>query len=301
MYYALKYWQPTGATPYFVPFVAPESFTDPRKYADYGLNVNLYAKLLTYKQTYPNADIAIEFSDAISSVSFTSAQLPNGASIEMFQTVSGVESSVLITTQQTFNFTAGSTNRYAIRRENGGSFDFLIPIGVVWAYCCCITRLQSYAGVTSGYYLKYIFFYENTLKTLNRFSYNPLNGVLRIPSGVTILPIVTFYNCSQITKVIISDNMTAIQGGSASGAFLLCSSITNVEIGSGITEIGADTFNGCTALQEIKITAVTPPTIIKDTFRGIPSKTIWKVPAKSLNDYKTATNWSIYASRIYAI
>ena len=301
MYYALKYWQSTGATPYFVPFVAPDSFTDPRKYADYGLNVNLYAKLLTYKQTYPNADIAIEFSDAISSVSITSNQLPNGGSIEMFQTVSGVESSVLITTNQTFNFTAGSTNRYAIRRANGGSFQFQIPIGVVWAYCCCITLLQSFTGVASGYYLKYIFFYENTLTELGRFSYNPLNGVLRIPSGVTILPVLAFANCSQITKVIISDNMTAIQGTNASGAFYACSGITHVEIGSGVTEIGIDTFRDCTALKEIKITAVVPPTILPTTFRDIPTGAIFKVPAASLNAYMTATNWYIYASRIFAI
>ena len=33
----------------FVPFVAPESFNDPRKYADYGLTVNLYEKFRIYK------------------------------------------------------------------------------------------------------------------------------------------------------------------------------------------------------------------------------------------------------------
>src|SRR5574344_2248692 len=80
----------------FVPFVAPESFTDPRKYADYGLTVNLYEKFRVYKMTWAGADIAVEFSDAIASVAFSTNQLLSGSAIEVFETVSGVETSVLI-------------------------------------------------------------------------------------------------------------------------------------------------------------------------------------------------------------
>src|SRR5574344_2754042 len=80
----------------FLPFVAPESFTDPRKYADYGLTVNLYEKFRIYKMTWAGADIAVEFSDAISSVTFTTGQAGSETTIEVFETVSGVETSVLI-------------------------------------------------------------------------------------------------------------------------------------------------------------------------------------------------------------
>ena len=100
----------------FLPLVAPESFTDPRKYADYGCTVNLYEKFRVYKMTWARADIAVEFSDAIASVVFTTGQMPSGTTIEIFETVSGVETSVLRTTTGTHTFTSGSTKRYMIRR-----------------------------------------------------------------------------------------------------------------------------------------------------------------------------------------
>ena len=59
----------------FVPFVAPESFNDPRKYADYGLTVNLYEKFRVYKMTWVGADIAVEFSDAIANIVFNNGQI----------------------------------------------------------------------------------------------------------------------------------------------------------------------------------------------------------------------------------
>ena len=101
MYYAKKLWTAGGGGEVvlnFVPFVAPESFDDPSKYADFGCTVNLYEKLKIYKMTYPGADIAVEFSDAIENVAFTSSlQLGAGAMIEIFETISGEESSALIT------------------------------------------------------------------------------------------------------------------------------------------------------------------------------------------------------------
>ena len=82
MYYSKKLWAAGGGVVYnFVPFVAPESFNDPRKYANYGLTVNLYEKFRVYKMTWAGADIAVEFSDAIDSVSFTTAQIQLGSTV----------------------------------------------------------------------------------------------------------------------------------------------------------------------------------------------------------------------------
>lgn len=299
MYYALKYWQDSGAIKYFVPFVAPDSFTDPAKHAEYGLNVNLYAKFLTYKQTFPAADIAVEVSDAVASVVFTVDQVPSGTTIEIFQTIGGLETSVLRTTTGTYSFTAGSTNRYFIRRITSAT-SFTLPVGSVWAYCCCITNLVGYTATLINAYLKYIFFYENTLTNIGLFQQSTITGTLYIPSGVTFLNPNTFSK-TPITKVVTSDNLTTINGTNTSGAFYQCTSLVTAELGSGITSIGVDTFNGCTALQMIQLTALVPPTIVATTFRGIPAGAIFKVPAASLNAYKTATNWSVYASRIFAI
>ena len=112
----------------FVPFVAPETFNDPRKYADFGCTVNLYEKFRIYKMTWANADIAVEFSDAIASVTFTVDQVGTGTTLEIFQTVSGVETSVLRKTTGTHTFTSGSTKRYMIRRITNTTA-FTLPVG----------------------------------------------------------------------------------------------------------------------------------------------------------------------------
>ena len=288
----------------FLPFVAPESFNDPRKYADYGLTVNLYEKFRVYKMTWAGADIAVEFSDAIASVEFNAYQVSTGSTLEIFDTISGVETSVLRTTTGTHTFTSGSTKRYMIRRITSSS-SFTLPVGSVWAYCCCITRLMGYdTSAGNNPYLKYVFFYENTLTALYSFWKSGILGTLNIPSGITSL---TYWNFAftPITKVVTSNNLTTLNGGNYSGAFYLCTSLQVADLGEGLTSIGTDTFNGCTSLASIICRAYNPPTLATNAFRGIPSAspliTKFYVPNDRVNAYKAATGWIAFASRIYSI
>ena len=144
----------------FVPLVAPESFNDPLKYADYGCTVNLYEKLRMYKMIgWRLADIAVEFSDAIASVNI----LHGADSITIvFETVSGIEKSTLYTygAEIHHTFTDGSTKRYMIRRVSHVT-TFELPFGSVWAYCIGINTLSVVNFVNP--HLKYIFFHEYTL------------------------------------------------------------------------------------------------------------------------------------------
>ena len=288
----------------FVRFVAPETFNDPRKYADFGCTVNLYEKFRIYKMTWAGADIAVEFSDAIASVDFTVSQVPSGSTLEIFETVSGVETSVLRTATGTHTFTSGSTKRYMIRRISS-STAFTLPVGSVWAYCCCIVKLTGY-NTTAGYngYLKYIFFYEQTLTALGLFRRTGLQGTLYLPSGITSIGMLQFEQ-TPITKVVTSNNLTAINGGNVSGAFLNCTSLQVADLGTGLTSIGTDTFNGCTSLASIICRAYNPPTLATNAFRGIPSAspliTKFYVPNDRVNAYKTATGWVQFASRIFSI
>ena len=127
----------------FVPFVAPESFNDPQKYADYGCTVNLYEKFRIYKMTYPGADVAVEFSDEIERIAFrVGDQVPSGSTLEIFETVAGDERSVLQTTGGDHIFTSGSTKRYMIRRISTQT-TFTLPLGSVWAYCLGIDLLYT--------------------------------------------------------------------------------------------------------------------------------------------------------------
>ena len=296
MYYAKKYWVGGGVVYNFVPFVAPEAFNDPSKYADFGCTVNLHEKFRIYKMTYPEADVAVEFSDVIENVSLSAFQIPPaGATIEVFETVLGEETSVLYTTTGTHSFTSGSTKRYMIRRVASDHL-FNLPVGSVWAYCFGISYLNS--PITT--HLKYVFFYENTLIKLASFRLTSITGVLTINGGVTNIPMNTFKQCSNLTKVIIGDSVSIIAGGNQSGAFYQCTGLLEADLGTGITSIGVDTFNGCTSLASIICRAYKPP-IVAGAFRYMPTTTKFYVPHERVNVYKAANGWREFASRIYSI
>ena len=306
MYYAKKLWAAGGGVVYnFVPFVAPESFNDPRKYANFGLTVNLYEKFRIYKMTWAGADIAVEFSDAIASVAFTTNQVPSGSIIEIFETVAGVERSVLRTTAGTHNFESGSTKRYMIRRVSSLT-QFFLPVGSVWAYCYGITILAGYQeSMGANPYLKYVFFYKYTLTSISLFGYSAIAGTLTINGGITTIDAVGFYQSYNITKVITGNSVTTINGANFSGAFMGCTSLQVADLGEGITSIGTDTFRNCTSLASIICRAYNPPTLAASAFRGIPSAspliTKFYVPNDRVAAYKGATGWNAFASRIFSI
>ena len=213
----------------FVPLVAPESFNDPSKYADYGCTVNLYEKFRIYKMTYPEADVAVEFSDAVESVDLTPS-MPGGTIIEMFETVLGGETSVLMTSNGTksHTFTSGSTKRYMIRRKTSSTV-FYFPVGSVWAYC---TGINGAAGFPNTY-LKYIFLHEYSWTGVGQLDNTALTGVLIINNGTDLLP-GHFANCTNLTKVIIGNQLTRIQGTNGSGAFYQCTGLLEADLGTGI-------------------------------------------------------------------
>ena len=298
MYYAKKLWAADGGGEVvlnFVPFVAPESFDDPSKYADYGCTVNLYEKFRIYKMTYPGADIAVEFSDAIASFNLSTWQVTYGSTIEVFETVLGVETSVLRTTTGTHTFTSGSTKRYMIRRVTNSTF-FLLPAGSVWAYGFGIKTLTMDPSTS----LKYIFLDENILIDAY-FQDTTMEGILRINGGITTIVGLSFSNCTNLTKVIIGDNVTTIDGANAQGAFQQCTSLQVADLGTGITSIGTDTFRDCTSLASIICRAYNPPTLWPNAFYGIPATTNFYVPHERVNIYKAADGFAEFASRIYSI
>ena len=280
----------------FVPFVAPESFNDPSKYADFGCTVNLYEKFRIYKMTYPGADVAVELSDVINNVSLSAFQIPPaGATIEVFETVLGEETSILYTTTGTHRFTSGSTKRYMIRRVSSDRL-FDLPVGSVWAYCFDILYLNS--PMTT--HLKYIFLHGNFSNKLGSFRLTSITGVLTINGSVTNIPMNTFRQCNNLTKVITGDSVSIIAGGNQSGAFYQCTGLLEADLGTGITSIGVDTFNGCTSLASIICRAYNPP-IVAGAFRYMPTTTKFYVPHERVNVYKAANGWREFASRIFSI
>lgn len=106
---------------------------------------------------------------------------------------------------------------------------------------------------------------------------------------VTIIPFSAFYN-SSLEYIIIPDSVIEI----SDNAFLECK-LQHIDLPASLQSIGQYAFQ-TTPLMTVICRATTPPSINTHTF-SYPS-TFYYVPDESIEAYKTATNWSSYASRI---
>ena len=145
-------------------------------------------------------------------------------------------------------------------------------------------------------------------------------AAVTIPKGVTNIADYTFYGCSGLTSLTISDGVVSI----GFNAFRDCTGLTSIKISESVTSIGAVAFFGCssltfvtipesvaslgnyafsecTNLTSVTINAVSPPSITRTLFENCTKLNAIYVPSQSVSDYKTATNWEYYASKIVAI
>ena len=76
-------------------------------------------------------------------------------------------------------------------------------------------------------------------------------------------------------------------------------SISSVTIGSNVGYIYPNTFKDCTSLSSVTITATNPPILGDGAFDGTNCPIY--VPCGSLAAYKSANNWSSFASRMHGI
>ena len=161
----------------------------------------------------------------------------------------------------------------------------------------------------------------NTVITIGRGAFEDCSGLtsIVIPNSVTIIDDFAFYYCTGLTgSFTIPSSVTSI----GSYAFVFCSGLTGdlvipnsvttigdaafascygfngrLTIPNSVTSIGHDAFGAFYSLTEAIIYNQNPPFIGSDAFLYT-SFPIY-VPYESLNDYKTATNWSSYESRIF--
>lgn len=113
-----------------------------------------------------------------------------------------------------------------------------------------------------------------------------------IPSDLTELPTSFFNNCSNINSITLPNNITTI----SNNAFSYCYCLTSLTIPSNVSSIGNTAFTDCCGMKEYHIKPTTVPTAGTTIFKNMPTDCIIYVPSASLSDYKTASNWSTYAS-----
>ncbi len=109
-----------------------------------------------------------------------------------------------------------------------------------------------------------VLYLKNYLLNVNK----SISGECTIKSGTTIIPNNVFYNCKNLTSIIIPDSVISI-GGSA---FYKCTSLTSMTIPDSVTSIGNYVFNDCTSLTSVIIgNGIT--SLSKATFYNCPSLT----------------------------
>lgn len=105
------------------------------------------------------------------------------------------------------------------------------------------------------------------------------------------------FNGSRITSLTIGNNPTKI----GNSMFRGCNKLASLVIPSNISSIEDSAFNGCSGLTSITVDSTTPPTLGgTHVFENTNNCPIY-VPDDSVSEYKTASKWSEYASRIKPI
>jgi hypothetical protein len=117
-----------------------------------------------------------------------------------------------------------------------------------------------------------------------------------IPQGETSIGSNAFNNCNCLASVVIPQGVTSI----GSNAFNNCYSLASVVIPQGVTSIGSSAFRYCygMAFYDFSSASAIPTLSYTTTFNGIPSDCKIIVPDALYDTWKSATNWSTYASKI---
>ena len=124
-----------------------------------------------------------------------------------------------------------------------------------------------------------------------------------IPDSVTSIGQIAFYHCTSLTSITIPNSVKRID----IGVFERCTSLISITIPFSVRDIEYNVFKDCNQLSEVIVNAVTPPNLYPEQNTGIynqfennaPGRLI-KVPAGSVNTYKKADGWSVYANSIVA-
>jgi hypothetical protein len=82
-------------------------------------------------------------------------------------------------------------------------------------------------------------------------------------------------------------------------AFYNCYSLASVTIPNSVTTMGNYAFSNCYGMAHYYVYSTTPPTLGgTSVFAGIRSDCVIHVPAASLSEYQSATNWSAHKAKM---
>lgn len=140
---------------------------------------------------------------------------------------------------------------------------------------------------------------SDSVTSISSYAFTNLNSIttLNIGSGMTSIESSVFPSMIGLTAVTIPNTVTTI----GLTAFYNCYSLKTLIIPSSVTRIEGGAFRQCSGLTSITCLATTPPTMTNNNVFESTNNCPIYVPSQSVSAYKSATNWSTYASRIQAI
>ena len=135
-----------------------------------------------------------------------------------------------------------------------------------------------------------------------------------IPDTVREIGMLAFYNCANLKSVVIPDSVTYIDksafylsglegtltlnGVQTIGEFAFADTkITEVVLDSSVNVIEPGAFDNCYYLMTVICNSTTPPTIYDNSFMNTDIEE-YRVLSTSLEAYKTANYWSVYADKM---
>ena len=173
-------------------------------------------------------------------------------------------------------------------------------------YCYALQSITISDGVTSignyafyGCYALQSITIPDGVTSIGTYAFNSCYTLqsITIPDDVTSIETYAFYGCYALQSITISDGVTSI----GNYAFYGCYALQSITIPDGVTSIGTYAFNNCYAVEKYHLLPTTPPTLANtNAFTGIVAGTKIYVPYSAnhsiLAAYRSATNWSTYAS-----
>lgn len=102
-----------------------------------------------------------------------------------------------------------------------------------------------------------------------------------------------FYNCHELTDIIIPEGVTEI----GSAAFYGCTYLKELTLPSSLQSIADNAFALCAKLGQMNVDANTPPQVEARTFEDVNRSIPVYVPAESVDLYQTAEVWKEFNIR----
>ena len=122
------------------------------------------------------------------------------------------------------------------------------------------------------------------------FGWTNFNGTLVLPPDLISLGSYAFCDCWRLSGVVeLPENIIVLP----ERVFAGCRNIEGIKLHKYVEGIGAYAFDGCYGITSIVCDAKNPPVISADSFNGVGKDNLTvEVPEASVNDYRTANNWS---------